>query len=839
MLHLTWHSLRASRRRLAGTAIAVVLGVAFLVGTLVLGDTIAANFDDLFTDTAAGTDVVVRGESPLESSLEADPGRRPVDAGLVERLASVDGVDVAEAQVVGYGQLLGADGDPIGGNGPPRQAGNWITTPELNPYELAEGRAPRADDEVVINRGAAEDGDLSVGDRTTVQLPEPVEVTVVGIATFGGADGLGETTMTAFTLDAARELVMRDPSTVTSILVRAEDGVDAGELRSRLADTLPGGLEAITGDDLVEERLDSLDFLGIVRGALVAFALVGMLAAGLSIHNAFSITVVQRTRELALLRTIGASRRQVRRLIRLEGLAIGSVAALVGVVAGVGVAAVLRAAFAGAGFALPASGLTVDRSAVVVGLVVGIVATLLATRGPARRAARLAPIEALRASEGEAGTVPGARRLAAAALVGAGAAVAVGAGDAVPLVALGALALVVGTLLAAPAAVPAFARLLGAALRRPWGLTGDLAVENARREPRRTARTATALVVGIAVTAMLTVVASSASAMVEADVSDGFGDADLSIASPVFGGGVLAAAALDDVAQVPEVDRAVGVARGTVVVGGEETQVAATDPALASEVLDVEVRDGSLAGVGPDELVVGASRADDEGWRVGSPVEITYLDGVTERATVAAVIEDVAVLSGIVVPTPAWFDHAAQPAYANVFMTLRDGVSLEQGRDAVGGIAQRYSGDVQDRDEFAEAAAAGLDMLLALVYALLTLAIVISLLGIANALSMAVHERRREIGLLRAVGQTRRQARSVLRLESVIVAAFGTAVGVALGALAGAALFRAIADEGGPVLPWPNLLAILAAGVVVGVVAAWRPARRAARLDVLEAIATA
>jgi putative ABC transport system permease protein len=839
MLHMSWQSLLARRRRLASTAVAVVIGVAFLVGTIVLGNTIAANFDDLFSDTAAGTDVVVRSESPLNASLEADPVRRPIDASLVDEIAAIDGVDVAEGQVVGYGQLLGADGDPIGGNGPPRLAGSWITTPDLNPYELAEGRAPEAPDEVVVNRGAADAGDLSVGDRTVIQTPAPLEVTIVGISTFGSADGLGETTMTAFTLDAAQDHVTPQPGTVSSIVVKAANGQDADELSARIGEMLPSGVEAITGDELVDQRLDSLDFLGTLRVFLVAFAAIALFVATLSINNTFSITVAQRTRELALLRSIGASGTQVRRMVTFEALIVGVVASLVGAMAGLGVAALLKAMFAGFGLALPTGGLTIGAVPLIVGVVVGVVATVLAARAPARRAARVAPIEALRASNGDGPAISRRRLLGSvgALVVGCGLSAA-GVGEAAALVGLGAVALVVGTLMVAPVLLPTFARLLGAVLRRVRGASGELAEQNARRQPRRTASTATALLIGVSVVTMFTVFAASSAGMINRNVSDGFGNADLSIATPVFGGGVLSPDVLSELDDVAEIDQAVGVSLATVVVDGDEIQAAAADMADAAGVLDVNVIDGSLDDLGPDELVVGETRADDEDWSVGSAVDVTYPDGSTLPMKVGAVMDDNDVLAGIVVPLATWFERVPQPAYTNVFVTLVDSVDLDDGRAALTPIAARYTGDVQDRAEFADAAAAGLDLLLGVVYAMLALAILISLLGIANTLALAVNERRREIGLLRAVGQTRRQTRSVLRLESVIVAAFGTLLGLVLGGVLGGLLFAAISDGAGVVVPWLRLTIILVVGMVAGLLAAWRPARRAARLDVLDAIAT-
>jgi putative ABC transport system permease protein len=364
MVRITLKTVLAGRRRLLATALAVFLGVAFLSGTLALSDTLRDNFDELFADASAGTDVVVRSATEISVAGDRGPDTRQrglIDASLAERLRAVEGVAGAEASTEGYGQLLGADGRPVGGNGPPRVAGTWVSDPELNPYRLVDGRAPRAPGEVVINRGAAREGALPVGARTVVQTPEPVEVTVVGIATFGDADGMGRVTFTGFTAADASRHIAKGPSRASSVLVRGRDGISQEELARRVRAVLPPGVEAITGSQLAEENVDeiSAQFLDMLSAFLVVFAGVALLVASFSIYNTFSILVAQRSREVALLRAAGATRRQVLLSALAETAVVGVVASLAGLAGGVGLAGLLKGLFDTFGFSLP------DRKSVV------------------------------------------------------------------------------------------------------------------------------------------------------------------------------------------------------------------------------------------------------------------------------------------------------------------------------------------------------------------------------------------------------------------------------------------------------------------------------------------
>ncbi|HEV7758571.1 MAG TPA: FtsX-like permease family protein [Acidimicrobiales bacterium] len=842
MIRISLVSLWARKRRLAGTALAVVLGVAFLTGTLVLGDTLSANFDRLFAEVSAGTDVVVRNETVIQADAGPDEARGPIDESLVGTVRDVDGVAAAEGQVVGYGALVGKDGDPVGGNGPPRTAGSWITDPDLNPYRLVDGRAPRTDDEVVVNRGAAKLAHLEVGDQATLQTPTPVDVTVVGIATFGDADGLGGVTFTAFTLEGAQKNVTREAGKVSTIVVKAAAGVSSNELRDRVTAALPDGTEAITGTDLADERTDAIsqEFLDMVRTFLVVFAGIALVVATISISNTFTITVAQRTRELALLRAVGASRRQIRRSVTIEAVGVGVVASAIGVVAGLGVAAALKGVFDAFGFALPAGGMEIKPLSVAAGFVVGVVATFVAARTAARRAASLPPVAALRDTAAEPRSLSRRRTLVGAVVTAVGLALAVAGaltGALVPA-GVGALVLLIGVLVVAPVALTPVAAGLGAVLRRTRGVNGMLAEENARRYPRRTAATATALVVGVAVVTLFTVFAASVKNMLEDQVTDDFG-ADLAVTTPVFGGGGLSPDVATELAGMDQIDTAVGLGGGPVRLDGETERVTAADAAELPKVLSIETVDGSLDDLGRDGIAVAADRADDEGWTIGSTVDLGFVDGASETATVKATYDDNRMVGSFLVPAELWAAHTAQPVDTAVLLRLSDGADVDQVRAAIEPLADRNGGSVEDKDEYAGSVSQGLDLLLGVVYVLLALAVVIALLGIGNTLSLAVYERRRELGLLRAVGQTRRQVRSVLRLESVIIATFGTLVGLALGGFLGWALFATVSDGVGSLgFPVVQLVVIAVLGALAGVLAARRPARRAAKLPILEAIAS-
>ena len=841
MLNVTLRDLAAHKRRLVGTALAVFLGIAFLTGTLVLGDTLRANFDALFTDASAGTDAVVRSSATIEAAGGRGPDleeRAPVPVGLAERLRGVPGVAAAEPSIEGYGQLIGSDGQAVGGNGPPRLAGNWITDPELNPYRLVDGRPPQADGEVVVNRGAAEAGHLGVGDTTIVQTPEPVHVTVVGIATFGTDDGFGAVTFTAFTLGGAETHVMKQPGMASSIVVRAEDGVDQEDLAERLRPVVGDGNEVLTGEQFTAESTDELGrrFLDVFTTFLTVFAGVALLVATFSIYNTFSILVAQRSRESALLRALGAARAQIMASVVVEALLVGVVASAAGLAGGVAIAGLLKGLFDSFGFSLPAGGLVLQPATAAIGMVVGSVVTLVAGLWPAVKASRVAPVAALRESAAEPARTSRARAVAGAVLTALGVAVVLASLDTLAVAALGAVLTMVGVVVFGPVVARAATRVLGWPLPRLRGVTGALARQNAMRNPRRTAGTAAALMVGVGVVTLFTVFAASIRTSIDEGVSRSFGG-DLVVTTGSFGGGGLSPELAPELEALPEVGTAVGLGQAVAAVDGKGRPLTLADTRSLPTVLDLDVQQGSIERLGGTQLGVSGKTAEERGWSVGTPVPIRSVNGTVTTFTVGAVygVEDVA--GDYLLDRRAWPSEGVD---TSVLVALAPGVGLADGKAAVTRVTDAAGGaSVLDRDQYVASAAQGVDMMLGIVYVLLFLAIVIALMGIANTLSLAIHERTRELGLLRAVGQTRGQLRSMVRWESVIVALFGTVGGLALGVFLGWALVQAASAEGLATFAAPagQLLVVLAAGAVAGVLAGIRPAARAARLDILAAIA--
>ncbi|MBC9715977.1 ABC transporter permease [Streptomyces sp. TRM66268-LWL] len=846
---LSLSSLRAHKRRFTGTFTAVFLGVAFLAGTLLLGDTLKASFSSMFGNAAAGTDAVVRSADTITTPGESQGVRSPVDTELVRRIEELPQVAAAAPGIQGAGQLIGKNGDPVGGAGPPTLAGNWIADPQLNPYQLAEGRAPAKSGEVVVNRGAAKSGGLKVGDTTTLRTPDPVEVTVVGLATIGGADGMGQVTFTGMTQADAEKYLTPNPGEASSISVRAGPGVEQQELVRALAPVLPAGVEAITGQESAEENTDyiSAQFLDLFTVFLLVFSGIALLVATFSIHNTFTIVVAQRTRENALLRALGASRQQVVGATLIEAAAVAVLASAAGLLGGIGIALGLQALFPAIGFPFPEGDLVITAMAMVLPLLVGIVVCLGSALLPAVRAGRTAPLAALRESQVD---DSGASRRRAV-LGGALGVLAVGitltgvlVTPSLWLAGTGAVLALVAFVVLGPVASSRAVRILGGPLDRLRGVTGGLARRNALRSPKRTAATASALMIGVAVVGLFTVFAASLKATMDQTVSRSFAG-DVAVSAPAFGAGGsgLSPRLAPALADLPEVETSVGLGRGVAEVDGAGRQLTVTDPQDLARGFDLGTVDGSLGTLGRDGIAIARDEAGDRGLAVGDTTELAFTDGNKEPFTVRAVFDRSELAGDYVITREAWAPHRAQDSDTLIAVTFKDGVTAADGRAAVEQTAAAYGDpEVQTRDEYAESSAGGIDMMLTLVYALLALAVLIALLGIANTLTLSVHERTRELGLLRSVGQTRAQLRAMVRWESVLVAAFGTAGGLALGGFLGWILVKA--SDGASdsafafALPPLQLSVVALVGLAAGALAGLRPARRAARLNVLRAIAT-
>ncbi|MFE6619980.1 ABC transporter permease [Streptomyces sp. NPDC057740] len=847
-VRLSVSSLRAHKRRFAGTFLAVFLGVAFLAGTLVMGDTLRAGFDTMFGNASSGTDAVVRSADAVTTPGESEGVREPVGTDLVTTIERAPGVAAAAPDIQGAGQLVGRNGDPIGGQGPPTLAGNWITDPQLNPYRLAEGRAPQKSGEVVVNRGTAERGDLRIGDTTTLRTPDPVKVTIVGLATFGGEDGMAQVTFTGMTRADAEKYLTARPGEAASIQVRAAPGTSQQELVDELTTVLPDGVEAITGQESAAENTDmiSSQFLNLFTTFLLVFSGVALLVATFSIHNTFAIVVAQRTRENALLRALGASRRQLTASTLVEATAVAVAASVAGLAGGIGIAAGLQALFPAIGFPFPEADLVLKPLSMTLPLAVGVVVCLGSALLPARRAGRTAPLAALRETAVDTSGASRTRAVTGMGLIALALGVTLGGVLLTPslwLAGTGAVLALAAFVVLGPVASTTAVRILGGPLDRLRGVTGGLARRNALRSPKRTAATAGALMIGVAVVSLFTVFGASLKATMDQTVSRSFAG-DVAVSTPSFGAGGsglsprLAAA----VQRLPEVDTAVGLGRGVAEVDGKGRALTVTDPVALERTFDLGTVHGSLTDLGTHGMAITRKEADKQHLTTGDQARLTFTDGRTETFTVRAVYGRSELAGDYVITREAWAPHRTQDADTLLAVSFKDGVNTDTGKAAVEKVAARYGNpEVQTRDEYARSSAGGIDMMLTLVYALLALAVLIALLGIANTLTLAVHERTRELGLLRAVGQTRPQLRAMVRWESVLVAAFGTVGGLALGAFLGWVLVKA--SDGASdsafafAIPPLQLLVVALVGVTAGALAGLRPARRAARLDVLRAIA--
>jgi putative ABC transport system permease protein len=846
---VTMKNLRAHKRRLVSTSFAIFFGVAFLAGTMMLSDTIGKTFDDLFADVYRDTDAVVRSSSVVEGEFGSDDIRGRIPASLVDEVKDVDGVAEAEGGTQGYAQIVGTNGDVVGnpGMGPPTFGGHWSEIDELNPFNLVEGEPPAADDEVVIDRRSADKGDISVGDRIQVLTKDgPIEVTVVGIAKFGDADSPGGASFTLFTEEAA-ERYIGEPGMVDSISVLGESGVSQAELRDRIADALSGeDVEVLTGKQITEETQDDIaDALSFFTIFLTVFAVVALVVSVFSIYNTFSIIVAQRTRDMALLRAVGASRRQVLGSVIGESAVLGLTASLLGVLGGVAIVYVLKAMLDAFGVDLPAGGLVLKASTVVVSLVVGFVVTVVAAVGPAVRASRVPPLAALRDVAIDRG---GSSRLrlvlgVIVVLLGVAAtfsALAGGGSNALFAAGGGVLLVLIGTIVLGPVVARPLSRLIGAPLSRFRGVTGHLAQENSARSPRRTANTAAALLVGVGVVGFFTVLSASIKHSIET-IIDRSVTGDFVVDSGTFGGmGGLSPALAEDLNRLPEIDAASGVRYGEADLAGGNEFITAVDPQTFSQIVDTKVTEGSLEDLGDDGLAVFSDTAKEENLAMGDEVTVRFAQTGEQSFRVVAIFDRNDLTGDYIMSTDAFAANVPDQFDSQVYVTLASGVSMEEGRAAIESVADAYpQARVQDQEEFKDSQAAQINQLLGLVYAMLAFAIIIALMGIANTLSLSIHERTRELGLLRAVGMTRSQMRSSVRWESVIIAVFGTLGGLVIAVFFSWAAVSA-ADEEALTFTFPlgSLLILVVLAALAGVLAGLRPASRAAKLDVLRAIAT-
>ena len=825
----------ARKGRLALTFVSIMLGVAFVAGTFVFTDTIQARFDTLFTDVYAGVDATVRAPVPEFGGGETVEAAT-IGRSLVDTARSVDGVAAAEGYVRAFGQVIDTEGNPVGGMGAPTYVYSWITDPNLNPLRITDGngRAPSASGEFVVDAATAESAGLELGDLVDIQFASGASTfTLVGIASFGDATNLAGATIATVGLEDAQRILGLDDQ-VTYIDVAGAEGVDQDTLVERLAATLPADVEVVSGSQQTAEAISGFtEGLAFVSIALLAFAAIAVFVGAFIIYNTFRIIVAQRTRELALMRALGASSRQVIAVVLGEAFVVALLASLAGIVAGVGVAQLLKAGMGAVGFGPPDGPLTLEPRTIVVSLAVGLLVTMASALMPAIRAARIAPVTAMAA------TAPSREErrvhiLARAAVLVAGVvAVAAGLAADLPVVlGAGALSLVLGTLLLAPVLTRPTAMVIGRVFP---GISGQLARENTVRDPRRTSATAAALTVGIAMVVFTAIFAASSKASITATLEDSF-RSDVSVQSsnlymPVSPAALQAVRGVTDVAVASPV--AMGVAR----VNGIETTVTSVDASTIDRVYDAGVAGGLgtlTGGLAVDESLL-------EEWQlvVGDPVAVQTPSGESVNLPIAGTLSNTT-LGSIVVDQSTWAGLGGGADATSVLIGLREGVDANSGRHAIEEALTAFPAlTVTTTSDQIANAITQVDAVLVLFTGLLGLALLIAVLGIANTLALSIVERTREIGLLRAVGMSRAQVRWMITDESTLTALFGALVGGVLGLALGRVLVAAFADQGlsSFAVPVGQLAVWIALAAVAGVVAAALPARKAARLDVLRAIA--
>ena len=847
MLRTTLKSLAAHKFRLFATSLAVMLGVAFMTGTLVLTDTIQKTFDDLFSDTYEDTDAVVRAEGAFDSQGIEQRGR--VDASLLDTVAAVDGVNEAQPDVRGYAQLVDKDGDVVGDpeNGPPTLGGNWIDSDALNGFQIVEGNPPSSDDEAVIDKKSADDTGYRVGDTAPVLVKGgPQDVTIAGIAKFGDADSPGGASFVLFTLEAAQELIA-EPGKFDGILIVADDGLSQPEIVGRITPELPAGTEAITGAEITKESQDDVkQGLGFFNTFMLIFAVIALLVGGFIIFNTFFITVAQRTRENALLRALGAKKRQVLVSVLVEALAVGLIASIVGIGVGILVALGLKALIGAFGFEIPSGGVVLTANTIIIAIVAGVVVTLVAAISPARKAGKVPPVAAMReVAVGSTGYGSKQRIIVGCAmLVLGGAALAFGlfgsSDNPLPIIGAGVLLVFFAvTTLGRTVALP-LSRFIGWPLPRLFGIRGKLARENAMRNPKRTAATASALMIGVGLVAFISIFAASAKASFGTVIDRAF-TGDFVITSPAgFATGGLDPSLAASLNELPEVDVAGAIRAGVAEIDGSTKQLLAATPE-AFEVIDVDPIEGSPADLGAETIAVFEDTAEDENLSIGDRVPVLFKDTGPKELTVAMIYGEQQPAGEWLLGTETYEANVEDQYDFQVFIRKADGVDTQTARAAIEEVADGYPGaKVLDQGGYEDDQTMFIDQLLGLIYAMLLLAIFIALLGIANTLALSIIERTRELGMMRAVGMTRAQVRSMIRWESVIIAIQGTLLGLVVGVIFGWALVTALEDEGVEtfVLPVTTLAVIVVLAIIAGVLAAVWPSRRAAKLDVLRAVVT-
>jgi putative ABC transport system permease protein len=850
MTALVLRGIAVRKLRTALTALAVVLGAAMLTGTLVMSQTIRGGFHEWYSQTNGTSSAVVTGKLAVrDSSSDVGTATPPLPVALVSRVRNVPGVARAEGLVQGPAVLIDRSGKEIGGDGPPSQVSSIMPDPNLTPFHLVGGRMPRNGHEIVLDTWSSGQAKATIGETVRLSTELPTRTyTVVGLIRFAHI-GTAGAVFAIVTANQARAILQRTGQ-VDRIQIAAAPGVSPTQLVANLkAAHLSSGvaleIQTARADGHAAEKRDGA-FLTIFQDILLAFGGVALLVGAFVIFNTFSITVAQRTRELALMRTLGAGRRQVLASVILEAAIVGIGSSAIGVGVGIGIAAGLFALFAAVGGVVPTVALVLTPATLVPGFVLGAVVTLIASVVPAVRATRISPTTALREGAG-AERRPGKGSLVASIVLLGVAAATLGYGvlgdpsstdTRLLLIAVGSLTLILGTAASASRLVGPIVAVAGAPLRHFGGLPGTLASENARRNPGRTATTSAALMIGVAVVAFIAVLAHAIT---------GGNDAELSrhvraayVVRPSSMGAQLDPAIARRIARVAGVSTVAAVSSEvTRVNGGAAHAAIGVDPSTLLSGYRFEWKHGSdalVSTLGAHDALMPDGIAKDEHLAIGQTFSVVTPAGARARFRLVGTFKDELYLSGYVIRESSWRALFGSSGDTMILAGLKAGSDPAGTELAIQHQIGSYHGvKVESHDEIRAANARDSQEVVTMVDLMLALSLIISLFGIVNTLVLSILERTREIGLMRAVGASRRQVRRSVRYEGVLTAYVGGVLGIALGVVVAALVVHAIHMRFS--VPVGQLIPLIAACTIAGILAGALPARRASRLDVLDALA--
>ena len=837
MLKMTLRGILNNKIRFFLTSIAVVLGVTFVVSAFVVTDGLRSTFGDLSSDIYSSRDLTVLPDE--------DRGGVYASEDYLDQIAAIDGVTNVSGQIFANQTIpVDANGDVPDVFGPPVAGINWTGNTELDRFVLLEGEAPASPTDFALDVNTFDEGAYTLGETYSVisEAGGIRDFTLTGIFRFGleTDDSIGAK-FVAFENETAQRFLGRDDG-YDEIAVAVDDAANIDEVQAQVAGLLASTDDVLSGEETVEEFTEGFDsFLGPFRTILLTFAFVILFVSAFLINNTFTIVIGQRIRELGLLRAIGAGGGQVRRSVFTEALIVGLVSTLIGIGLGLLGARALIALLESQGASFPDGPLPLEPRTIVFALLVGVLVTLLSAFLPARRAASISPMEALRENSSLDETRTGRRTIIGGllALVGLGA-TALGLfgsfdGTAPRLIVLGLGAVVafIAVAVLSPLAVSPVVRLIGAPIAALGGPAGKMAKSNATRSPQRTAGTAVALTIGLALVTTVTIIGASLKTTVSEALSS-----SVTADYIVFAGGALPAGVVESVKALPEIGKVATFGGDRVTINGEEESLDTLDFATIDDLIDADLTEGAWE-TGGGNMVLYREKAEELGLTVGDTVGVETLAGEMLDFSVSGLFDDNTFLGSFNVDTVDYERFARVADFGTLVASGADGTTPEDARAALDSVLEPFPQlSVQDQAEFLDETESQINQLLAIVNVFLGLAVLIALIGIVNTLTLSVFERTRELGLLRAVGMTRRQMRRMVRWESVIVSVFGAVLGVSLGVVFGWAISDAIPDDivANATFPLAQLAVFILAAVVVGLLAAIMPARRAAKLNILDAI---